>query len=141
MKNAAKYGTAIVLAHLAVSIVHGIPHRVLHIELSSLQTLYVLIVIVVCPLIGMALLLTTRQRAGAWLLAVSMLGSLGFGAWNHFVAGGPDHVAEVGPGAMGSLFRVTAVLLALTEAAGVWLGINALRRPDNRTGKNARATR
>ena len=130
MKSIAKYGTASVLAHVAVSVVHGIPHRALHIELSHPQELYVLIVIIVCPLIAMALLWTRRQRAGALLLAVSMLGSLVFGAWNHFVAGGPDHVAEVAPGAMGLLFRVTAGLLAMCEAAGVWLGVSWLRRTE-----------
>jgi len=127
MKKAATYGTAIVLAHLAISIPHGMAHADLQIGLSMLQNLYVWIVITVGPLIAMALLWTKYQHAGALLLAVSMFGSLLFGVWNHFVACGPDNVAEVAANFWGSLFRITAVLLAVTEAAGVWLGVIWLR--------------
>jgi len=141
VKNAAKYGTALVLAHLAVSVGHGIAHRALHIDLSSGEQLYVVVVITICPLIAMALLWTRWKRAGAALLAGAMLGSLVFGAWKHFAAGGPDRVTEVAPRTMGSLFQVTAVLLAITEAAGVWPGLNWFRRARNRTGTDAGATR
>lgn len=58
----------------------------------------------------------------------ALFGSLVFGAWNHFVVSGPDHVAEVAEGAMGHLFQVTAVLLALIEAGGAWLGMVWFRR-------------
>ena len=128
MKTIAKYGTAVVLVHLAITILHGMAHVDLHIGLSAMQKLFVLIVINVCPLIGMALLWTRQQRAGALLLAVSMGASVLFGVWNHFVVMGPDHVAEVASGSMGRLFQVTAVLLAFIEAAGCWLGFAWLRR-------------
>ena len=128
MKTIAKSGTAIVLAHLAVTILHGMAHVDLHIGLSALQKLFVLIVINVCPLIAMALLWTRRQRTGVVLLAVSMGASLLFGVWNHFVIVGPDHVAEVAAGTTGRLFQITAVLLAVIEGAGCWLGFSWLRR-------------
>jgi len=128
MKRVAAYGTAIVLAHLLIAIPHGIAHTNLHIGLSDLQNLFVLLVINVCPLIAMALLWTRYQRAGIVLLSLSMGASLLFGVWNHFVVNGPDHVAEVAPGAMGHLFQLTAVLLALTEAVGAWLGLVWFRR-------------
>lgn len=99
----------------------------LRIGLSTLQKLFVLIVINVCPLVAMALLWTRRQRAGLALLSVSMGASLLFGVWNHFIVSGPDHVAEVTPGAMGHLFQFTAALLALTEGAGAWLGFVGMR--------------
>jgi hypothetical protein len=128
MKTISKYGTAVVLVHQAIAILHGMAHGNLHIGLSAPQELFVLIVITVCPLIAMALLWTRRRRVGAVLLAVSMGASLLFGVWNHFVAAGPDHVAEVASGTMGRLFQMTAVLLALIEAAGCWLGFAWLRR-------------
>lgn len=128
MNHAAKYGTVVVLVHLVVSILHGMAHSDLHIGLNSLQKLFVLIVITVCPLVAMVLLWTSRRRAGALLLALSMFGALLFGAVNHFLISGPDHVAEVAQGASGSLFQITAVLLAITEAAGAWLGVMWLRR-------------
>ena len=129
MRTIAKYGTAIVLAHLAITILHGMAHGSLQISLSALQKFFVLIVINLCPLVAMALLWTTRrQRPGLLLLALSMGASLVFGVWNHFVVMGPDHVAEVASGTMGRLFQVTAVLLAVIEAAGCWLGFAWLRR-------------
>jgi hypothetical protein len=128
MKTISKYSTAVVLVHLAITILHGMAHVDLHIGLSVLQKVFVVIVINVCPLIAMALLWTRRQHAGVLLLAVSMGASLLFGVWNHFVVIGPDHVAEVASGTMGRLFQVTAVLLAVVEAAGCWLGFAWLRR-------------
>lgn len=129
----ARYGTAVVLAHLLITIVHGIAHADLQIGLSVAQKLFVLLVINVCPLIAMALLWSRLQRAGLVLLSLSMCASLLFGLWNHFVVSGPDHVGEVAEGAMGHLFQITAVLLVLIEAAGAWLGFVWLRA----TGKQA----
>ena len=119
---------SIVLAHLLITILHGMAHADLQIGLSTPQKLFVVLVINVCPLIAMALLWTKHHRAGLVLLSLSMFGSLVFGLWNHFVVSGPDHVAEVAQGAMGHLFQITAVLLALIEAAGAWLGFMWLRR-------------
>jgi hypothetical protein len=127
-KAIAAYGTAIVLAHLLIAIVHGMAHADLQIGLSTTQKLFVFLVINVCPLIAMTLLWTKRQRAGLALLSISMFASLLFGVWNHFVVGGPDHVVEVAEGAMGHVFQITAVLLAVIEAAGAWLGFVWLRR-------------
>ena len=124
----AAYGTAIVLAHLVITILHGVAHADLQIGLSPLQKLFVLLVINVCPLMAMALLWTRHQRAGLVLLSVSMGAALLFGVWNHFIVSGPDHVAEVAPGAMGHLFQITAAVLALIEAAGAWLGFVWMRR-------------
>ena len=126
-KNIAACGTTIVLVHLLITIVHGMAHADLQIGLSTTQKLYVLLVINVCPLIAMALLWSKHQNAGFVLLSLSMFASLLFGVWNHFVVSGPDHVAEVAEGAMGHVFQITAVLLALIESAGAWLGIVWLR--------------
>jgi hypothetical protein len=127
-RSIAAYGTAIVLAHLVITILHGVAHADLQIGLSTLQKLFVLIVINVCPLVATVLLWTRRQRAGLALLSVSMGASLMFGVWNHFILSGPDHVAEVAPGAMGHLFQLTAAMLALIEAVGAWLGFVWMRR-------------
>lgn len=127
-RRIAAYGTAIVLAHLAITILHGVAHVDLQIGLSTLQKLFVLIVINVCPLVAMVLLWTRRQRAGLALLSISMGASLLFGVWNHFIVSGPDHVAEVAPGAMGRVFQITASVLALIEAVGAWLGFVWMRR-------------
>jgi len=122
MKSVARYGTAVVLVHLFITILHGTAHANLQIGLSTAQKLFVLLVINVCPLLAMGLLWTRYRRAGCVLLSVSMLASLLFGVWNHFVVSGPDHVAHVASGPFGILFQITAVLLALIEAGGAWLG-------------------
>jgi hypothetical protein len=70
------------------------------------------------------------------LLLASMLGSLIFGACYHYVVISPDHVAHLPAGDARGLFRITALLLLLTEAlavavAGIALG--RIRRTDETT--------
>jgi hypothetical protein len=127
-RSIARYGTAIVLSHLLVNIVHGAAHSELQIGLNGAETLFVALVIVTGPLVAMALLWTSRQRAGAALLAFTMAGSLLFGLYHHFVAMGPDHVAAQVPGAWGIAFVVTACLLLLIEAMGTYAGLRWFRR-------------
>jgi hypothetical protein len=84
----AKYATAIVLAHLGVSLVHGAAHAELHLGLDTIQKLFVLVIITICPIAAMVLFWTAYRRAGALLLALSMSGALIFGVWNHFMVAG-----------------------------------------------------
>jgi ABC-type xylose transport system permease subunit len=118
--------TATVLAHLVVSMVHGVAHTQANVPLSLAANLFVYIVILAGPLIGLALTWWT-PRLGGWLIAISMAGSLVFGLVNHFVLTSPDHVAHVDP-QWRSLFATTAVLLAVTEALGVVLAAKFLAR-------------
>jgi len=48
-----------------------------------------------------------------------MLGSLIFGACYHYILVSSDHVAHLPPGEARGLFRVTALLLLITEGLGV----------------------
>jgi MFS family permease len=128
-RNRGSYRTwlmVIVLVHLVVSMVHGIAHTQAHVPLSLAANLFVYIVILAGPLIGLALTWWT-PRLGGWLIALSMAGSLVFGLVNHFVLTSPDHVAHVDP-QWRSLFATTAVLLAVTEALGVVLAAKFLAR-------------
>jgi hypothetical protein len=54
---------------------------------------------------------------------VSMLGSLIFGFCYHYVIISPDHVAHLPAGEARGLFRVTALLLMITEAFGVVVAV------------------
>ena len=108
--------TAAVLAHLAVSIVHGRAHAGADVPLSPAANLFVFIVILAGPLIGLVLL-WPAERFGTWVIAITMAASFVFGVVNHFVLAGPDHVAYV-DGRWRPLFATTAVLLAATEAFG-----------------------
>jgi hypothetical protein len=115
---------AAVLAHLVVSIVHGRAHAGADVPLSYAANLFVFIVILAAPLIGLALM-WRAERIGTWVIAVTMAASFVFGVVNHFVLASSDHVAHVG-GPWRTTFATTAVLLAATEAVASALAIRTL---------------
>ena len=115
----------IVLAHLAISFVHGAAHAQAHVPMSFAANLFVFAVILAGPVIGLALALRSRQ-VGAWIIGITMVASLAFGVVNHFVLATPDHVSHVDPH-WRPLFAATAVLLAMTEALGSGLALQAIR--------------
>lgn len=119
--------TTAVLAHLVVVVLHGQAHTRLGVELSNWQQSYVLVVIVIAPLVALALSFTRYARAGLWLLFASMLGSLVFGACYHYLIISSDHVAHLPAGEARGLFRLTALLLLITETFGVLVATAALR--------------
>jgi hypothetical protein len=114
---------AAVLAHLVVSIVHGRAHAGADVPLSNAANVFVFVVIVAGPLIGLGLM-WAAERPGQWVIAVTMAASLVFGVVNHFVFAGPDHVAHV-DATWRPLFASTAVLVAVTEllASGLAIGL------------------
>jgi hypothetical protein len=107
----------VVLAHLAVTVLHGRAHTGAMVPVSAVAGLFIFSVIVVAPLVGAVLLWFFSIEGGAWLLALSLAASLIFGVVNHFILESPDHVARIASEWKG-LFTVTAVLLALTEGLG-----------------------
>lgn len=115
------------LVHQVVTLLHGQAHTSLDVGLSSWQNAYVLAVIVVAPLIALVLSFTRFVSAGLWLLLASMLGSLIFGFCYHYVIISPDHVAHLPAGDAQGLFRITALLLLVTETFGVAVAAIALR--------------
>jgi hypothetical protein len=116
-----------VLAHLVVVLLHGQAHTRLGVGLTNWQQLYVLTVIVLAPLVALVLSLTRFASAGLWLLFLSMLGSLIFGACYHYLIISPDHVAHLPLGEARALFRITALLLLVTETFGVVVAVLTLR--------------
>lgn len=114
-----------VMAHLAISFVHGAAHAQAQVPMSLAANLFVFIVILAGPLIGLVLTLWSK-RVGAWVIGITMAASLVFGVANHFVLATPDHVSHVDPH-WRPLFAATALLLAVTEALGAALAIRALR--------------
>jgi len=124
---------AVVLTHLAISVVHGQAHAGAQVPLPFAGTLFVYIIILAGPLIGLGFF-RWRPREGAWIVAASMSGALVFGLINHFIIDGPDHVAHVAA-EWRTLFGVTAALLVVCEAAGTAVGIWAARpAPSQRSG-------
>jgi hypothetical protein len=123
----ANLGVILVVLHFIISAVHGTAHSNLHIDLNTWQKVYVLVVITAVPLVS-GFLLWRRARGGFLLLLFSMLGSLIFGAYYHFIASGADNVSSLGSHTWSAPFQLTAILLALTEAAGVLTAVLGLWR-------------
>lgn len=127
MSRAAKYATAIVVAHLLVNIAHGLAHRELRVGLAPLASIFVIVVVLVFPLVAMGFVWTAKKRLGLILLSLSMLGSLLFGFYHHFLAASPDHVHLQPASPWGITFVSTAYLLLMTEAIGTYVGVHFLR--------------
>jgi hypothetical protein len=95
--------------------------------LNAWQNIYVTTIILSAPLVAVVFLWTRFHGLGMWLLLVSMVGSLVFGAVHHYLIISPDHVSHLPPGDAQGLFRTTAMLLGLTELCGIGVGLFGLR--------------
>jgi hypothetical protein len=122
---------AVVLIHLVISVVHGVAHARARVFLTPASAMFVYIVILAGPLVGLGVS-RWRPQPGAWLVACSMAGALLFGLINHFIIEGADHVGHVAA-AWRSLFGVTAALLVVSEAAGTAIGVRQATRRVRRT--------
>lgn len=111
----------IVLIHFGLNVAHGSAHTGAQVPLSFLGVLFVYIVILAAPLVGLGLW-RWRPRFGGWMVAAAMSGALVFGLVNHFIVDGVDHVSHVAT-AWRQLFGVTAALLVVCEAAGAAIGV------------------
>jgi hypothetical protein len=113
---------AVVLFHLGVSAVHGQVHSRAKVMLSTVSMLFVLIVILIGPIVGLILQRTISPRGGAIVIAVTLAGAFFFGLANHFLIHGDDNVTHVVDSAR-ALFGITAALLLVTEFFGSALAI------------------
>lgn len=136
MSKVRTYGIAILLTHGLILLLHDIAHKDLQIFLPPLKYVYAYAVIVFAPLLATALLWTKWWRAGAWVFLLSMIGSLVFGAYHHFVLISNDHVSHAPEGEWLWVFKATAVLLVVAEVAGCGFGVWALGK-----GREARESR
>jgi hypothetical protein len=117
--------TGLVLVHLAASLWHGGAHTHLGIELSTEQTLFVYIVIIIAPVVAAILVWTRYESMGLWMFFLSMLGSFLFGAYHHYVLVSPDNISHLPPGTpeSHSHFITSAGVIALVELASALYGI------------------
>jgi hypothetical protein len=130
-----RYAILVVLAHIIVNGLHGIAHQQAEVSISDLQFAYVFLVILVAPIAAAVMLSFNRpkkmQRGGAWLLLVSMLGSLLFGFVYHIVLPSSDNIFTVMHGPLlnnAIFFTSTAILLVIIDVLGSSIGTIAVRR-------------
>jgi hypothetical protein len=116
----------VVVLHLVVTLAHGWAHTAAAVPVGWASLAFVVVVIQAAPLIGLAWM-WTNPLVGARLIGLAMSASLLFGLINHFVIASPDHVDHV-TAQWRPLFVSTAIVLAVTEAAGAILGLTARRR-------------
>ena len=109
-----------------VNTAHGLGHRELRVGLDPQGSIFVIVVVLICPLLAMGLMWTAEKRLGLILLSLSMFGSLLFGFYHHFLVASPDHVRLQPASAWGIVFVLTAYGLLITEAIGAYLGIHFL---------------
>jgi hypothetical protein len=127
VNRSVKYVTAVVVAHLLVNIAHGLAHRELQVGLDPPASMFVIVVVLVCPLLALALVWSAKKRLGLILLSLSMFGSLVFGFYHHFLVASPDHIHSQPSGGWGATFVLSAYLLLITEAIGTYVGVHFLR--------------
>jgi len=109
--------------HSLAVVLHAVAHEVLPVKATPAQLAFIIPVIILAPVVA-GFVLPKFERAGAALLLAAMLGSFVFGLYYHFVADTIDHVAHVArmqPAFWAAMFRVTAQLLAVSEAVGAVL--------------------
>jgi hypothetical protein len=137
-RSEAFWGTVVVAVSAAVNAAHTVSHAGQHVtSLPAWQLTYIAVVVYAAPVAAAVLLWTRFRRSGARLLAASMAGSLAFGLLYHFLVPGPDNVFTQPPGPRRAAFVVTAVLLALLQAAGALVGLRAARGTRQTTSRSA----
>ena len=111
--------TGLVIIHLAASIWHGDAHTRLAISLPPEKNIFVYVVILIAPLVALILVWTRYSTIGLWVLALSMVGALLFGAYHHYVMVSPDNIGHLPEGSAEAhtQFISSAAVIALLELA------------------------
>ena len=125
-----KIAIAVLVAiHLAVAVWHGNAHTALAIALPPEKNAFVFIVILIAPLVAVSLMWTRYVLVGVWMILLSMLGALIFGAYHHYVVVSPDNIGHLPHGSADaqSTFIASAAALALLELASALYGAFYLR--------------
>jgi hypothetical protein len=115
--------TALVVVHLVATLWHGDAHAQLGIDLPPEKNLFVYTVILLAPLVAAVLVWTRHVSLGLWVFVLSMLGSLLFGAYHHYVLVSPDNIAHLPSGSPAHhvQFISSAATIALLElASALW---------------------
>ena len=119
---------AVIVLHAVILVGHDWAHRSLGVGLVPWQLIFVYSVIVAAPVVSAVAVFTRFARSGYALLAISMLGSLIFGVYHHYILISPDHVHHLPAGDGQDIFRATAAMMAAVEFAGIGVAMFALRR-------------
>jgi hypothetical protein len=119
--------TWLVVVNAVILLAHGAAHFNLHVfPMTIFDSLFIVIVIGILPLLALFMMYRRLSRGGALLLLLSMLGSLIYGLISHFLLPGMDNVASSGSAPWHLLFIITSYLQLPLQTAGTLVGTWAL---------------
>ena len=113
--------------HLVIGGVHQYAHAVAEVNNSSLQVLFIVLVVTIAPWAALWVAWTRNLTIGAVVFSVAMLASLVFGLVLHFAVESPDLYLNVVPEHRTG-FLHSAAGLALLEFVGFVLGAHVAIR-------------
>ena len=132
------YFIAIVFVHLGVVLVHTVAHLVLGIVPSPPDTVFIVAVILVGPVLALPILRFNRPLASG-LLAIVMGAAFAYGVQSHFLIPGPDQVSIAASDPWTYVFVITAAILAVVELAGLAVAVilfgRAIKSPSGHRGR------
>jgi len=131
--------TLSVFLHLGGNIWHGDAHEILEIALPGFKMAFVVIVILIGPISGTALIWTNHSILGCWITGCSMAGSVLFSVYHHYVLISIDNVDHLPPGTpeAHAHFSNSAELIALAALASAFLSFYAAGKLSERDANAA----
>jgi hypothetical protein len=85
--------------------------------------LLLLILINLLPVAALVAFAKGRYKLAGGLIVVPLGVALAIGGYTHFLSAGTDNVLQMPPGELRLPFQVSAVLLAVLEVLGCWIGL------------------
>ena len=119
-----------VIVHFLGNLWHGDAHAILEISLPSYKTAFVVVVILCGPIAGAVLSWTRYSILGCWIVGVSMVGSVVFSVYHHYVMISIDNVEHLPPGTQEAHehFSNSAEFIALVALAAALISFYAAGR-------------
>ena len=107
----------LVLVHLLANVWHGNAHSKLDIWLTPEKNAFFFAVALLAPVVGAGLMWTRYAKIGLWMFTISIVGSLLFATYHHYVLVSPDNIGHLPAGSPDdrSQFVVSAGVLALFD--------------------------
>lgn len=120
------WGAVVVMAHFLVVAWHVVLLVKVQPGFPALAIVALLLVNLV-PIAGVAAFAKDARRLAAVAVVIPLATGLIIGGYSHFLTSGSDNVFRMPGGGLTLSFQVSAVLLAILEALGCWLGVRMYR--------------
>ena len=113
--------------HFVGNLWHGDAHTTLEIALPSIKIVFVAIVVLAAPILGAVLTWTRFMGSGCWIVGASMVGSVVFSVYHHYVMISIDNVEHLPTGSpeAHAHFSNSAEFIAFAALIGALLSFYA----------------